>query len=414
MGLIRSASRTIPRGRYMRKAQVYSLIALLLSIPVMLFIAYYVTESQNIKYSSLEKVLADQIHEVEKSVENDYVQAMSISGKRAFLAASDFVISNGTYLDDSSQRMEELMADGTLYGAEVMIMHNNTLPEWADKIQNMDIGFNVEVSYSNPAVTDGEGLDALLTTDLVINVSDRFGVGSIEKDVEKEAVISLIGLEDPIFPKNTLGFVSRPFELYPYPYHAIEMASGSGFGNCEGEITFDPLYSGPDKAERILVTDDASGVSGFLGVVGEGPGVPAVSCHLVNTGPGAIDFVNRTTEASGYYLANIDNESGGLWSLPVREAITEHYYSYFPDGGGPGIMKRLEGDLSWTPTNGFETFVDASELQDFGFAVKPSQVSIAYLYFSDETINGQPVRGLPDTFRINAGNAARYNLTELM
>ena len=410
---ITQGSRSFSR-RPRSKGQVYSLIAILLSVPVMLFIAFYITESQNIRYSSLEKVLADQLHGVEMSIEKDYEQAMSISGKRAFLAASDFAIRNGTSLDDSSVRMEELMTSGSLYGSPVMIMHNNTIPEWISKILAMDLGFNINLSYSNPVISDADGVSAILTTTLEIDVSDTLGIGRISKTIDKEAVISLVSIEDPTFPLNTLGFVSRSFRAYPYSYHAMKMASGAGYGSCQGEITLDSGYSGSDKGERILVTNDATGVSGFLGVVGEGSGVPAVTCHLVGTGAGTVDFVNSTILGSGYTIVNIDNQSGGLWSLPVREAYEEGYYLHFPSGGGPGIMKRLEGDLTWTDENGLETFVNAEELQGSGVTVKPTQVSIAYLYFSSDTINGQSVRGMPSAFKINAGNAARYNLTELM
>jgi hypothetical protein len=396
-----------------RKAQVYSLIAVLLTIPVMLFIAYYVTESQNIRYGSLEKVLADQIHEVESSIEKDYEQAMSISGKRAFLAATDYVIRNGSALDNASVRMEELMTSGTLYGQPVLLMHDNTIPEWISNIESLELGFNVDISYSDPVISDADGVVAKLTTTLDINVSDNLGIGSIDRSIKKDALISLTGIEDPIFPLNTLGFVSRSIKAYPYPYHAIEMATGSGYGSCEGEITLDPDYSGPDKDQMILVTDDATGISGFLGVVGQTSGIPAVTCHLIGTGGGVVDFVNSTILSSGYTIVNIDNESGGLWSLPIREAIEEGYYSSFSSGGGPGIMKRLEEDLSWTSI-GMESFVNKEELQERGMVVKANQVSIDYLYFSENTVNGQSVRGLTSSFKIDAANAARYNLTGLM
>lgn len=400
-------------GGSRRRGQVYSLIAILLSIPVMLFIAFYVTESQNIRYGSLEKVLADQMHEVEKSIEGDYEQAMSISGKRAFLAATDFIIRNGTYIDDSTQRMDELIMSGSLYGAPVMVMHDNTLPDWAAKIVALELGFNVNVSYSDPVIDDSGGIDAVLTTTLEINVSDRLGIGSIDRIIDKDAVIDLSGSEDPIFPLNTLGFVSRSFKMYPYPYHAIKMETGTGYGSCQGEVTFDPGYSGSDKAERILVTSDAAGISGFLGVVGETFDIPAVTCHLVGTGIGSVQTINQTILSSGYTVINIDNQTGAVWSIPAREAISEGYYSSFSSEGGPGIMKRMEGDFS-PSTPGFETFVDVDELQGSGVSLKPTQSQLAYLYFSSDTINGQAVRGMPANFRLDAASAARYNLTELM
>jgi hypothetical protein len=394
----------------MRRAQVYSLIAILLSIPVMLFIAYYVTESQNIRYMALEKVLADQLHEVEKSVEKDFGQAMSISGKRAFLAATDYVIIEGEPLDNATYRLEELMTYGTLYSKPVFVMENNTIQDWVDKIGALELGFEISIDYREPAITNMDGLNARLTTILDINASDYSGITSISKSVLKEAVIPLKGVEDPIFPLNTMGFVSRSIIPYPYPYHAIKMASGSGYGSCSGNVTFDP--GDPEKSSKILVTEDATAIAGFAGVVGEGLGIPAVTCHLVGAA-GAVDSVNRTVQLSGYPGLYIDNQSGGVWSLPVYEAIEHGYYSPFPAGGGPGIMERLEESLTGTDM-GMDTFVNLPDLQERQLDVKTSQVSIAHLYFSDQTMNGQAVRGLQDWFRIDADNAARYNLTELM
>jgi hypothetical protein len=394
----------------MRRAQVYSLIAILLSIPVMLFIAYYVTESQNIRYFSLEKVLADQLHEVESSIEKDFDQAMSISGKRAFLAASDYVIREGTPLDNATLRIEELMTQGTIMGSPIFVMRNNTIQDWVDKIMALGLGFNVNVSYSNPSVSNIDGYNARLMANLDIEVWDYSGIARIQRNIVKEVSIPLTSLEDPIFPTHTLGFVGRSIRPYPYPYHAIKMTSGSGYGDCSGQLTFN--QSDPDKANKILVINDATAITGFAGVVGEGPGIPAVSCHLVNAA-GAVDAVNRTIQASGYTLVNIDNASGGLWSLPMLEAIEYGYYSYFPSDAGPDLFKRLEDDLSGSP-GGVDTFVDKLELQSKGVTAKPEQVSLSYLYFSNQTINGQEVRGLQGHFRISAANAARYNLTELL
>lgn len=394
-----------------RKAQVYSLIAILLSIPIMLFIAFYITETQNIKYGALEKILADQLHEVEKSIENDFEQAMAISGKRAFLAATDYVIKEGTPLDDATLRIEELMTNGSLYESPVMIMHNNTIQDWVDKVEALDLGIQLSIKYTNPSVSNQNGLRAKLLATLDINVSDYSGLGRISRSILKEAEIPLTGIEDPTFPLNTLGFVSRSINPYPYPYHAIKMASGSGLDNCQGDVTFD--INDPDKANKILVVGDAAGISGFAGVVGEGSGIPTVSCYIVSTGSGTVNHVNQIVAWSGYNIVNIDNPSGGLWSLPVREAIEHGYYSHFPSGGGPDMLKRFEDDLSVT-SMGMESIVNYEELQENNVQVKTTQVSIDFLYFSDQTINGQSVRGLQDWFRINAANAGRYNLTELM
>ena len=398
-------------GSGRRSGQVYSLIAILLSIPVMLFIAFYVTETQDMRYGALERVVSDQLHEVEKGLENDFEQAMTISGKRAFLAATDYVIREGEPLDDSELRLQELLTQGTIYGEFVFVMNNNTIQDWVDKISSLEFGFDVDIDYTTPLVTDLDGMNAKLTTTLEINVSDHSNIAKISKYVIKEVVIPLEGVEDPIFPLNTLGFVPRAIRDYPYPYHAIRMTSGtSGLGSCSGEVTFDS--GDPDPSEKILVISNASGISGFAGVVGELPDSPSsVPCYISGA-TGAVADIANTTSWSGYDEIYIDGSTREAWSLPINHAIENGYYSQFA-AGGPGIMERLEGDLTGK-TDGIETFVDLPFLQSKSLPIKPEQVSIAYLYFSNQTINGQSVRGLPSWFRTDAANAARYNLTGLM
>lgn len=394
-----------------KKGQVYSLIAVLLTIPLMLFIAFYVTETQTMRYGSLERVVSDQMHEVEQSLEKDFEQAMMISGKRAFLAASDNVISNGVPLSDSEQVLVELITQGTIGGSQSMIMYDNTIQDWVDRVNALDFGFDVDINYSGASFSSLDGMDAVFTATLSVNVSDQMGIGRINKVTRKDVTIPLDGLEDPIFPLNTLGFVSSSLREYPYPYHAIEMASGTGgLSSCSGEVTFDPLD--PDPSDKILVIDDGTGISGFAGVVAENTASPSVSCYISGAS-GAVLSVNRTVTWSGYQQVYIDGATLEVWSLPINDAIEVGYYSYFDTGSGPDIFMRLEENLTSSDSS-IETFVDLPDIQSKGVSVKPEQVSIAYLYFSEQTINGQPVRGLPDWFRVDAGNAARYNLTGLM
>ena len=398
-------------GSGCRKGQVYSLIAVLLTIPLMLFIAFYVTETQTMRYGSLERVVSDQMHEVEQSLEKDFEQAMMISGKRAFLAATDNVISNGVPLNDSKQVLVELITQGTIDGEQSMIMHDNTIQDWVDRVNALDFGFDVSIGYSGASFSSLDGMNSVFTTVLSVNISDQMGMGRIGKVTRKDVTIPLDGLEDPIFPLNTLGFVSSSLREYPYPYHAIKMASGTGgLSSCSGEVTFDPMD--PDPSGKILVTVDGTGISGFRGVVAENTTSPSVGCYISGAS-GAVLSVNRTVTWSGYQEVYIDGTTLEAWSLPINDAIGIGYYSYFDSGSGPDMLMRLEENLTSSDSS-IETFVDLQDIQGKGVGVKPEQVSIAYLYFSDQTINGQPVRGLPDWFRMDAGNAARYNLTGLM
>jgi hypothetical protein len=391
--------------------QVYSLIAILIAIPLILFVTFYLSGEQHMDYAAIDKVVADQMHEVERSIEKDFVQAMSISGKRAFLAASNDVIREGRKLDDANARLLELLTNGSLYGNYTYVMENNTINDWMDKITDMDLGFGIGLNYSNLTLQGYDAFNILLSVNLKINVTDELNASRIDRSLPKESLISIEQVEDPIFALNTFGFISRPIKEYPYPYHAIEIVSGTSDGTCRGNVTFDPMD--PDASEKILVTEDAFGASGFLGIVAETSFIPSASCYVVN----AFDAVNKTkaiTEWSGYPALFIDNETSAVWSLPVYEIPYEGYYTSFESDTGPDIFERLEGSLTSSSENGMETFINVERFQLVGLPVKTEQVSVEYLYFSYQSINGVPARGMPPWFRIDFTRAAKYNLTDLM
>ncbi len=388
------------------KGQVYSLITVLIVFPLMMYILFFVTSSQSARYSGLEKVVSDQIYQVERSIERDFGRASGTSCKRALLAVSGDVVENGRYVNDSVGLLTELMIDGTLNGNENFYMENNTLGDWMNAILGVETGFNTNLNHSYPLIENSGGIELKVTVNLSTDVSDGLGIARKSRNMEKETPVSVEGIDDPIFPLNTQGYIRRLVTEYPHPYYALKVVTGTSSGSCSGEVSFD---AGTPDPEKILVTENASGVSGFRGVIGEAGDIPAVSCYVVSA-PGAVVLVSQAVQQSGYESIYLDSNTAGVWSLPLAEGIENGHY-YREDG--PDMLKRLEGDLS-PSQDGLQTFVSIPELRAQGIPVKETQTRLAFLYFSQQIYNGERVRGLPDWFRIDTEHAATYNLTELL
>ncbi len=394
-----------------RRGQVYSIIAVMIAIPILFFMTYYMESVQTLKFGASERVISDQLRETGRSIEDDFGRAVEISGIRACLGATDYMIREGEPLDNATQVLEELISDGTIFGNLTFVMFNNTLDDWRCDIYEMTPGFNLFVDHSGLYVGNHDGLNLMARVTLHLNISDKQETAKISKDVEKEVLVPVENIEDPIFPYHTNGVVPRSIRFFPYPYHAIRIAAGSqSSGNCTGNVTYDP--SDPAPGNKILVTQNASGISGFAGVVGEFTDLPSTSCYVVGAS-GAVSLTQSLLNQSGWPELYLDQETRGEWSLPINDALEKGYYSSFQGSSGPDLLKRLEGNLEET-TNGIETFVNIPELQGWGVPVKSGQISLAYIYFRDTTHAGTQVRGLPDWFRINSAYASRYNLTELM
>jgi hypothetical protein len=393
------------------RGQVYSLIAILMVIPLVFFITQYMVSVQTLKFGTSERIIADQLKETQRSIETDFSRAVQISGIRACLGATDYMIREGEPLDDAEARLGELILNGTLFGNQTYVMEDNTIDDWRDDIYSITPGFSVLIGYSNFTLQNYNGFYLVAGIRLRLNISDKLEIARISKNVDKTILIPLENIEDPMFPYRTGGVFPRTIRFYPYPYHAMKIVSGSlAAGNCSGNVTYDA--SDPDPAGKILVANNASGVSGFAGVVAETADTPSVSCSVLGAS-GAVGAIQSLLNQSGYPELYLDEQTGGVWSLPINDALGAGYYSHFTGSSGPDLLQRLEGDFGES-ANGMETFVNIPELQSQGISTKADQVSLAYLYFSSQTHAGVPVRGLPDWFRMDSSHASRYNLTELM
>lgn len=386
------------------KGQMYSVIVLMLSIPVMFYITYYMVSSQNIGHETAESIVTDQVLETARSMENDFERGITISCRRAMLSAINTIIMEGSYLADSRAAIRELMLNGTLEGELSLIMGNNRLSDWRDQILSVDSGFIADANFSDPVIENHDGLHVLVRINLTINVSDTGGTARIDRHFQKSVSVPVEGLEDPIFPLSTTGYVMRIVNELPYDFYTRKFPGGPGSGNCSGRVSLD--HSSPDNGTRILVIGNATGISdailqSFAGVVNndsEDLSARGVSCFVSGVGnaPALLPF-----NESVY----IDEATSSVWRLPVAE---EEYYYY---GSGPSFLQRLEGDLSPSPDGkGMETFVT----EEFGLPEKPSQSRIAWKYFSSAGYTAcYKARWMDSFWRVEAADIARYNLTEL-
>ncbi|UCC91676.1 MAG: hypothetical protein JSV39_00150, partial [Candidatus Aenigmatarchaeota archaeon] len=249
------------------RGQFYSILAILITIPVVVFISFYVT-SQGGETGIYENIVADQIHQVERSVENDFGKALVTSGKRALIAGDDYVVMSGNALSDAIAGIKELMENGTIEGNESMLMVDNTLANWTNKILAVPVNFQVNLSFANLGISGNDSFHIRASAKLNVSVADELGIGRIDKeDMYYEALIPVEGAEDPIFTLKTNGVLTRSVKVSKYAYRAKKLVIGgtNSSGSCSGEVTFDKL----ECDSKVLVTENTTGVnfgcfSGFV------------------------------------------------------------------------------------------------------------------------------------------------------
>lgn len=386
---------------------MYSLIAILMIMPLVIFIAYYMISSQSMKFGTTERVIADQQHQMEQGIENDFSRAMKIIGRRALLSAVNHVALNGEYLDNSTMRIHELMTNGSIYQNASVLMAGNTLPAWRTKILSQEHSFFVDANFSGLRIENYDGMSIKISMLLTVNVSDILNISRIDKAVWKEAVVSVEGLEDPIFPISTAGYVKRVITEYPFSYYAMKFQGTLNSGNCSGNSTYNT--GDPNAAAKILVVRNTTGIpnpalQAFRGVVAE-------DAENLNA-KGVLCFVSGTAgwlQIPENQTIYIDNLTASAWLLPINEgAQNGNYYR----GLGPNFLQRLEGDISPSPDGkGIETLV----FNEPGIPDKGNQARTDYLFFSIQSQPGcKKARWVQeDWLRLQASEIARYGLDNL-
>jgi hypothetical protein len=394
-----------------RKGQFYTIIAILVIIPAMILVTQYVS-SERRGGEIYGRVVSDQAHQVEASVEKDFERALVTSGKRALIGIGDKIILRGEAVNNSVPLIKEMMENGTFYGNESLIMVNNTMSEWMVRISSFSTSFLFSTGYSDVYISNHDGFSMNFSSYMNISVRDQLGIVSIERgNLIKSVLVSVEGMEDPIFPLNTNGLVTRSIRSSPYQYHAkkIVISGYSWGGSCSGEVSFE---KGGCDTQKILVAENSSGVvfSCWAGVVIEAAENLTGSSNCFITGnSSSIEAINGSITATGYPRIYIDEDTKAVWHMPIEAELDDGYYF---TGGGPDYLERLEGELTPT-TNSLETFVNGRMLESYGIPVRENQISLDYLYFAVQDYIGYGVRGLPTWFKVDQNIADRYNLTEL-
>jgi hypothetical protein len=396
------------------RAQFYSIIAVMITIPIIFFISQYIvlqTRGSNV----YERIVSDQIQQTEKSVEKDFERALITSGKRALISASDHVVLNGTPLDDSILRIKELMENGTLYGEGKIMMENNTLNDWVDRILNVPTNFNISLNYSDLDINAYSSFYINLSANVDIRVSDELGIAKMERISKSNVSTTIEGLEDPIFPLNTNGLVTRIVRQYPFSYYSKKFEGTDFSNNCDNNpasVTFDYLNDEPSKILVVKNISIVSNPSGYAGIVDEESESVEIDCYVSGVS-NAVEMINASIQETNFNEIYLDNDT--VWHLPIKLGIDQGLY--YP-GDGPNLLERLENKRGSSINNsgrGLETFVNIQELESFGIPIKEERTCVAYLYFSDEILGGvYRVKGLYNWFRIDYAHAEKYNLEELL
>ncbi len=142
-----------------------------------------------------------------KDIQRDSQRGLYISSYRALLALEEFILLNGTFLDNTKIRFKEALFNGTVYDSTSSLMLLSTFPEWIQKIKQDTTKFNVEteIIIENVDIYHNGPWSVIVEANLTISLDDVTNIASWQRNENIVSTISIIDFEDPLYIVNSYG-----------------------------------------------------------------------------------------------------------------------------------------------------------------------------------------------------------------
>jgi len=155
-----------------------------------------------------------------KDLEDDLSRVSYITGYRALVGLVDYVIERGEYIDDVQTRLVEIFENGTVGGEQLQVLENHTFGEWVTRVQSIANSYAINLSVTLNSVEFR--MVSPWSIDLSINISvlllDSKGIASWNTSIAQTTSLSILGLEDPVYPIMSYGRVFNTINITPYSY----------------------------------------------------------------------------------------------------------------------------------------------------------------------------------------------------
>ncbi len=475
-----------------RRGFFFTIGILIFIIPLIFLLSYYTESSKTRTSDSITKLRCDELHYLVEDIKKDMERAVVIFGRRAALHATGWVVDNkplANYtfncnsncgldcdkfsygVNGSEAAIAELVVCGTLNGTNVTYMLNHTIREWIDRIElhGKEMHFDVNITLMNISIIPINAWEFSTIIWSNLRITDDSGTCSYrETPVMVMSNTSIVGIEDPLYPLNTLGRVTKYIQNCStdlgITYGEVSGEDWEGEGNATGTAVLFSTVEGnstycSDRGEElndeILVIDTAFGNCDDLGD----------SCYNISESyhfAGIVDYKKNDPDHSLIGKCNVSipwlwgtgdvgvSDGDCIFFINLGEihrlgngtgfenfsAISSCYrmsnsspYSVncsaqYPDG--PSFFDRLDGNYNLSqkyrnqanstfgnPSIGIETLINPDNLEYYGIPVNDTASWVDYLYWKNSP--GNKVCGVCLTedhrFRLDCQHLLFYNLT---
>jgi len=191
------------------KGVLFSLIMFFISIFLAVFL---LNQRTSIGFYSTQKAIESRVDgmlSLIKNVFDDSERAIEIIGRRACVAAINYVITNGIPLSAANETIAELMMNGTINSNPQPLMEFATIKDWSDTLEHLIYtkGFSSEVKVSNVTVSHHDSFNLRIDYSIKVKIADMKTSANITKFEKRSVILNIEYLEDPLYSLSTYGRV---------------------------------------------------------------------------------------------------------------------------------------------------------------------------------------------------------------
>ena len=151
----------------------------------------------------------DSINSFIESLNRDVERGLYISSYMAILSMEGYIISEGSFLNDTEDDFMEAVINGTLHGKNLSLMKDEsvTFPDWIKNIRQESSKFNIDLDLEvkNMTIYQKSPWHVTVGANYSLQVNESTGLASWNMDRYAETDISIIGFEDPLYIRFGLG-----------------------------------------------------------------------------------------------------------------------------------------------------------------------------------------------------------------
>lgn len=350
-----------------------------------------------------------------QSVKDDFKRSNYISSRRALAAASNYMLTASSSLNDSSSGIRELLYNGTIVGNESLLMENSTITGWADKIETIAERSDFNLSLSLTSLTfDQSSSHFYSNLSYHFLIQDPRSQSSFSGNESLETGVSYDELVDALNYLRSNGEYSSAYNFCNFSHHAFVVGSGSQQDYSldrdwnSGRATIlnqsDDLTQVEAEGAKVAIVEEICAFSqpeelaDFAGVVAETElsnlSSPCGSLFNLTAFIGGLaDAQNKVEEKHLLVLNNQD-----LWVNNVLDQLDQG--CYFAADDAPTFLDRLENNLApqFPASQGPAHFLDLTQLPS---DLQQEKSALDFVYWNQTADYGSDhqLKGVTDYYR---------------